>query len=119
MKRIWRKALTLAGEEMRPRYLAEDLRLPSVWMGDRALLIVNWENVPRHITLPGLARSVCSDKPYLQENGSLTVTLYRTKALRRIIATEQKIQLTEPSFYDILKCNDRNQKHEIYRRTSP
>ncbi|MBQ7321499.1 MAG: alpha-galactosidase [Clostridia bacterium] len=72
---IIRQALTLAGEEMRPRYLADDLRLPSVWMGDRALLLVNWEDVPRRITLPGFTRSVYADKPHRQENGDLTVTL--------------------------------------------
>ena len=72
---IIRKALTLAGEEMRPRYLAEDLRLPSVWMGDRALLIINWEDVPRRITLPDFNRPIRADKPYRSEKNELTVTL--------------------------------------------
>ena len=72
---IIRKALTLAGEEMRPRYLAEDLRLPSVWMGDRALLIINWEDVPRRITLPDFNRPIRADKPYRSEKNELTVIL--------------------------------------------
>lgn len=72
---IIQNALALAGEEVRPRYLADDLRLPSVWLGDRALLIVNWEDVPRRITLPDFSRPIRAEKPYQSEKNALTVTL--------------------------------------------
>lgn len=73
---IIQHALTLAGEEVRPCYLEDDLRLPSVWLGDRALLIVNWEDVPRRIIYRGLTRAIRADKPCEICGDALTVTLH-------------------------------------------
>ena len=72
---IIEQALSLAGEEDRPRYLPEDRRLPAVWEGDRAMLVVNWEDVPRSITVPDVRRPIRSDKPYTLTEQTLTVTL--------------------------------------------
>ena len=72
---IIENALALAGNEVRPHYLQDDLRLPSVWIGDRALLIVNWEDVPRRITFHELNRPIRADKPYSLVENMLTVTL--------------------------------------------
>lgn len=69
------RALRLAGDTVRPRYLADDLRLPSVWMGDHALLIVNWEDVPRRITVSDMTRDFEADKPCILTDRTLTVTL--------------------------------------------
>ena len=72
---IIQQAMALAGEEVRPQYLEDDLRLPSVWLGDRAFLIVNWEDVPRKITFRGLTQPFQSNKPYLKLEDAITVFL--------------------------------------------
>jgi len=68
-------ALTLAGDEVRPIYQKDDTRLPSVWLGDRALLLINWEEVPRTLTFPCAPRNIAANKLYTLENGVLTVPL--------------------------------------------
>jgi hypothetical protein len=72
---IIEQALALAGEEVRPRYLPEDLRLPAVWEGDRAMLVINWEDIPRRIAVPDVRRPIRSDKPYTLTEQTLTVSL--------------------------------------------
>ncbi len=73
--RIIENALKLAGEEVRPVYLNEDYRAPSLWIGDKALLLVNWEEIPKTITVKGIDKKLVSDKPFTQEGETLTVTL--------------------------------------------
>ena len=72
---IIQNALTLAGDEVRPIYLSDDKRLASVWQGDKALLIVNWEDVPREICFSGVSYPIESDKPFAQEGDTITVSL--------------------------------------------
>jgi len=72
---IIQNALTLAGDEVRPIYLSDDKRLASVWQGDKALLIVNWEDVPREIRFSGVSYPIESDKPFMQEGDTITVSL--------------------------------------------
>lgn len=68
-------ALALAGDEVRPRYQADDRRLPSLWEGDRAILLINWEDVPRRLTFRGITRPIAAEKPYTLEGDTLTVSL--------------------------------------------
>lgn len=72
---IIEKAMALAGDEVRPIYLKEDSRLPSVWLGDKGLLLVNWEDVPMKLTFDGVSRRFNSEKPYLLDGDRLTVSL--------------------------------------------
>ena len=72
---IIQNALELAGDEVRPCYQKEDTRLASLWKGERALLLINWEDVPRQITVDGMTHAISSHKPYTLENGALTVSL--------------------------------------------
>lgn len=72
---IIENALRLAGDEVRPVYLAEDERLPSLWRGDKALLLVNWRDVPQTLTVSGVNCPIRSDKPFSLEGDRLTVTL--------------------------------------------
>ncbi|MBR7181642.1 MAG: alpha-galactosidase [Clostridia bacterium] len=72
---IIEKALTLAGDEVRPVYQKEDIRWPSLWRGDKALLVINWEDIPRTLRIGGIDRALASDKPYSLQDGVLTVTL--------------------------------------------
>lgn len=73
--RILENALALAGDEVRPVYLKDDHRVPSLWLGDKALLLVNWEEIPRTVTVTGITRSLVSHKPFTQAGDALTVTL--------------------------------------------
>lgn len=77
---IIEQALSLAGEEVRPRYLPEDRRLPAVWEGDRAMLVINWEDVPRNISVPNVRQPFSADKPYTLTEQTLTVTLLPHKS---------------------------------------
>lgn len=72
---ILQKALALAGEEVRPRYCREDARLPSVWQGDRALLLINWEDVPRTLSVSRVFLPFRAEKSYLLDGDTLTVSL--------------------------------------------
>lgn len=71
---IIQKAMDAAREECRPVYLETDTRLPSLWIADSALLLINWEDIPvtKTISISGIAQS---DKPFILQNGQLTVTL--------------------------------------------
>ena len=72
---IIQKALSLAGEEVRPVYQADDARLASLWLGDSALLVINWEDVPRRLTVSGIERPIRSERPFVLKDGVLTVDL--------------------------------------------
>lgn len=72
---IIEKALALAGDEVRPVYQKEDARLASLWLGDRGLLLINWEDVPRRLTVSDITKRLCADRPHELKNGVLTVTL--------------------------------------------
>lgn len=68
-------AFRLAGESLRPVYLEDDYRAPSLWLGDRGMLIVNWEEIPRTICVSGIPFGFTSHKPFIRKNDSVTVTL--------------------------------------------
>ena len=69
-------ALRLSGESVRPIYRKEDCRLASLWMGDRAFLLVNWEDEAHTLTLDCISRPFTADKPFTRAaDGRLTVTL--------------------------------------------
>lgn len=68
-------AFRLAGESLRPVYIEDDYRVPSLWLGDRAMLIINWENIPRTISVSGINFELTSDKPFTRKNDTVTVTL--------------------------------------------
>ncbi len=72
---ILERAFALAGDEVRPVYLRDDHRQPSLWLGDRALLLVNWEEIPRTITVEGIDRELVSSKPFERRGNALSVTL--------------------------------------------
>ena len=68
-------AFKLAGDNLEPEYLADDYRQPSLYKGDRAVVLVNWEEMPRTITVKGIDKKLISDKPFTQKGDTLTVTL--------------------------------------------
>jgi len=68
-------AFRLAGDEVRPVYLRDDHRVPSLWKGEKALLLINWEEIPRTMTVRGIDRRLISEKPFTQVGNLLTVTL--------------------------------------------
>lgn len=72
---ILERAFALAGDEVRPVYLRDDHRQPSLWLGDRALLLVNWEEIPRTITVEGIGGELVSTKPFEHKGAALRVTL--------------------------------------------
>lgn len=72
---IIQNALSVAGDEVRPIYLSSDNRLASVWQGDQALLIINWEDIPREICFSGVSYCIESDKPYFVEGDTIKVSL--------------------------------------------
>lgn len=54
---IIEEAVCAARDSARPVYLRDDVRLPSVWMAEDELLVINWEDIPVTKTLkdlPGL-----------------------------------------------------------------
>lgn len=72
---IIERAFDAASEECRPYYLETDSRLPSLWRGDNRILLINWDDEPKKVNLSLDANGISSVKPYLLENGILTVTL--------------------------------------------
>ena len=72
---IIEKAMNAAREECRPIYLQSDSRLPSLWMAEDELLLINWEDVPVTKTIENVEKIITSDKKFIHKNGKLTVTL--------------------------------------------
>ena len=73
--RIIQNAFQITGDTVEPVYLSDDYRTPSLFKGDRALVLVNWEEIPRTISVSGITQTLCSDKPFTLTDGTLTVTL--------------------------------------------
>lgn len=65
----------IAGDEVRPVFQKADRRIASLWKGDRGLLVINWEDVPRTLVIDGINENITSKKEYTLENGRLTVSL--------------------------------------------
>ena len=72
---IINNAFKVAQNECRPVFLEDDIRLPSVWKGESAVLIINWENVPMTKTVRGVGKSPSSDKPIVVSGEDVTVSL--------------------------------------------
>ena len=72
---IIQNAYRIAGDSVRPIYQKGDVRRPSVWMGDRGILLINWDEIPKTVTVSDVDRDVESNKEYVLENGVLTVSL--------------------------------------------
>lgn len=68
-------AFEAESEEIRPVYLQDDKRLPSLWLSDGKMLLVNWENEPRSVSVNIRADNLTSKKRFCFEGGRLTVTL--------------------------------------------
>ncbi|MBQ8407818.1 MAG: alpha-galactosidase [Clostridia bacterium] len=68
-------AMNATQEECRPVYLHTDTRLPSLWLAESRLLLVNWEDVPATITAENLSMTLTSDKTFIHKDNKLTVTL--------------------------------------------
>ncbi len=68
-------AFDIAAECGRPRHLKDDRRLPSVWESERSLVVINWEDEERTLTVPDVKRELISKSAFSLENGTLTVTL--------------------------------------------
>ena len=49
------KAFALAGNEVRPVFLKDDKRIASVWKGDKGMLIVNWDDIPKEFNVDGVS----------------------------------------------------------------
>jgi len=73
--KIIENAFQLAGDEVRPVYLNDDYRVPSLWKGNIGLLLINWEECPRTITVSDIDMRLVSEKPFMQKGDVLTVTL--------------------------------------------
>jgi len=73
--KILENAFCLAGDEVRPVYLKDDHRVPSLWLGDRGILLVNWEEIPKTITVTGIHQTLIAEKAFIQEGDKLTATL--------------------------------------------
>jgi len=68
-------AFKITGDNMVPVYLHDDYRVPSLWKGDNAFLIVNWEDIPRTVTVSGIRREFTSDKAFSVSGDAVTVAL--------------------------------------------
>jgi len=73
--KIIENAFKIAGDSLEPAYLEDDYRQPSLWKGDKAVVIVNWEEMPRTMTVSGIDKKLISDKPFTQKGDKVTVTL--------------------------------------------
>jgi hypothetical protein len=67
-------ALEAECDEVRPVFTEGDTRVPSMWVGDKALLIINWTDVPKKMTF-NTGKKLRSRKPFTEENGTFTVHL--------------------------------------------
>lgn len=72
---IIHKAFALAGDEVKPIFQKEDRRIASLWKGDKGLLLVNWEDVPRTLTVENIDGEITSEKEFILKDGKLTVSL--------------------------------------------
>lgn len=79
-------AFEAASESIRPVYLEEDKRLPALWLSDGKMLIVNWENEPRCISVEIEADSLTSKKSFKLDGGKLTVTLKPHESFFAVLA---------------------------------
>lgn len=72
---IIQNAFDAESEWIRPVYLENDRRLPSLWLAEGELLVINWEDTPETLKIPTDAEKLISDKPFRLENRVLTVAL--------------------------------------------
>ncbi|MBO5270463.1 MAG: alpha-galactosidase [Clostridia bacterium] len=71
---IIENAFALAGDAVRPVYRSDDHRAPSLWTGDRGLLFINWDEIPRTVAFR-VDRAITSKKAFTREGDTVRVTL--------------------------------------------
>ena len=64
-----------AKESARPVFLHDDIRLPSLWMAEDALLLINWEDVPVTKTVTGIDGVLHGSGAFMHSAETLTVSL--------------------------------------------
>lgn len=72
---ILENAFRIAGNEGRPRYLKNDERRPSVWESERSIVVINWTDEAKTMTVPDVCHPLESNKPFTLSGTTLTVTL--------------------------------------------
>ncbi len=72
---ILRNALAITGNEGRPRYLITDERRPSVWESERSMVVINWSDEEKTLSVPNVTHPLTSQKPFTLTENTLTVTL--------------------------------------------
>ena len=85
---IIENAMNAAREECRPMYLSRDTRLPSLFVADDELLLVNWEDIPVTKTVDGINGKLTSEKGFVHQNGCLSVTLLPHESIRLFITKQ-------------------------------
>ncbi|MBR2860546.1 MAG: alpha-galactosidase [Clostridia bacterium] len=73
--KIIENAFKIEGNFGYPRFLKEDTRNASVWENEKGILVVNWENIPRTMTVDCDFEVTSSIKEFAYKDGKLTVTL--------------------------------------------
>ncbi len=73
--KILENAFKMSSDFGYPRFLKDDVRNASVWESEKGILIINWENIPRAITVDCTYSAITSIKEFTFENSKLTVTL--------------------------------------------
>ena len=69
-------------------YLNTDTRLPSLFTADDELIFVNWEVVPVTKTVDGIDGKLTSEKSFVHQNGSLSVTLLPHESIRLFVSKQ-------------------------------
>jgi len=82
---ILTQAFDAASECCKPIFLPDDRRLPSKWESEKAILLINWEDVPVEKTIT-FCRALHSCKPFCLNDHKLTVTLQPHESFLGIFA---------------------------------
>ena len=79
------KAMNSACEECFPRYLSTDTRLPSLFVADDQLVLVNWDDIPVTKTVDAIYGKLTSEKSFVHQNGILRATLLPHESIKIFI----------------------------------
>ena len=72
---IIKNAIDAATDGVRPKYIKGDDRLPSLWLSDNKMLLINWSYSPAVISVETDAAEIESDKDFSFKDGTLAVSL--------------------------------------------
>lgn len=81
-------AIKSARDKCRPTYLSTDARLPSLFVADDELLLVNWDDIPATKTVDGINGKLTSEKSFVHQNGHLSVTLLPHESIRLFVSKQ-------------------------------